>query len=155
MCFRRKSQLSAQWAFTVCSNIAILLVYFFLLILLSSVVRISLLGLTFSLFSDLFAAIVSEDLDELGDNSPTISSKAGQKTTILPFWQCWGYVTFLCGSGFPDPYLRLMDPDPAPDSTRLKTAAMPHLRTNQKYEKNATKTRRHVQNFFFNSRSAH
>ncbi len=69
------------------------------------------------MFSDLFAAIVSEDLDELGDNSPTISSKAGQKTTVLPVFQCWGYVTFLCGSGSPDPYLRLMDSAPDPDTT--------------------------------------
>ncbi len=28
--------------------------------------------------------------------------------------QRWGSVTFLCGSGSPDPYLWLMDPDPAP-----------------------------------------
>jgi hypothetical protein len=30
--------------------------------------------------------------------------------------QCWGSVTFWCGSGSvsPDPYLRLMDPDPNP-----------------------------------------
>jgi hypothetical protein len=58
-------------------------------------------------------------LDELGDNSPTISSKAGQKATVLPFLQCWGYMTFLYGSGSPDPYLRLMDtaPDSTPDPT--------------------------------------
>ncbi len=29
--------------------------------------------------------------------------------------QCWGSVTFWCGSGSPDPYLWLMDPDPTPD----------------------------------------
>jgi hypothetical protein len=75
------------------------------------------------LFSDLFAAIVSEDLDELGDNSPTISSKAGQKTTVLPFLPCRVSVTFLCGSGSgsPDPYIRLMDPDPALDPTQDPT----------------------------------
>jgi hypothetical protein len=28
--------------------------------------------------------------------------------------QCWGSVTFWCGSGSPDPYLWLMDPDPDP-----------------------------------------
>jgi hypothetical protein len=33
--------------------------------------------------------------------------------------QCWGSVTFWCGSGFPDRYLCLMDPAPAldPDPT--------------------------------------
>jgi hypothetical protein len=35
---------------------------------------------------------------------------------ILSYWvdkeQCWGSVTFWCGSGSPDPYLWLMDPDP-------------------------------------------
>jgi hypothetical protein len=33
--------------------------------------------------------------------------------------QCWESVTFCCGSGSgsPDPYLSLMDPDPTPDST--------------------------------------
>ncbi len=30
--------------------------------------------------------------------------------------QCWGSVTFWCGSGSPDPYLWLMDLDPALDS---------------------------------------
>jgi hypothetical protein len=30
--------------------------------------------------------------------------------------QCWGSMTFWCGSGSPDPYLWLMDPDPDPDS---------------------------------------
>jgi hypothetical protein len=30
--------------------------------------------------------------------------------------QCWGSVTFWCGSGSPDPYLWLMDPDPDPAS---------------------------------------
>jgi hypothetical protein len=31
------------------------------------------------------------------------------------FWrQCWGSVTFWCGSGSADPYLWLMDPDPYP-----------------------------------------
>jgi hypothetical protein len=29
--------------------------------------------------------------------------------------QCWGSVTFWCGSGFPDPYLYLMDTNPVPD----------------------------------------
>jgi hypothetical protein len=29
--------------------------------------------------------------------------------------QCWGSVTFWCGSGSPDPYLLLMDQDPTPD----------------------------------------
>jgi hypothetical protein len=29
--------------------------------------------------------------------------------------QCWGSVTLWCGSGSPDSYLRLMDPDPLPD----------------------------------------
>ncbi len=33
--------------------------------------------------------------------------------------QCWGSVTFWCGSGSPDPYLWLMDPDP--DSTSNPT----------------------------------
>jgi hypothetical protein len=33
--------------------------------------------------------------------------------------KCWGSVTFLCGSGFPDLYLLLMDPDPTPDLTPL------------------------------------
>ncbi len=28
--------------------------------------------------------------------------------------QCWGSVTFCCGSGSPDPYLCLMDADPDP-----------------------------------------
>jgi len=28
--------------------------------------------------------------------------------------QCWGSVTFWCGSVYPDPYLLLMDPDPDP-----------------------------------------
>jgi hypothetical protein len=31
--------------------------------------------------------------------------------------QCWGPVTFWCGSGSPDPYLCLMDPDPISDPT--------------------------------------
>ncbi len=31
--------------------------------------------------------------------------------------QCWESVTFWCGSGSPDPYLWLMDPDPTPDPT--------------------------------------
>ncbi len=31
--------------------------------------------------------------------------------------QCWGFVTFWCGSGSPDPYLWLMDPDPTPNPT--------------------------------------
>jgi hypothetical protein len=32
---------------------------------------------------------------------------------------CWGFLTFWCGSGSPDPYLCLMDPDPdlTPDPT--------------------------------------
>jgi hypothetical protein len=30
------------------------------------------------------------------------------------FNQCWGSVTFWCGSGSPDPFLWLMDPDPDP-----------------------------------------
>jgi hypothetical protein len=29
--------------------------------------------------------------------------------------QCWGYMTFWCGSGSVNPYLRLMDADPDPD----------------------------------------
>ncbi len=29
-------------------------------------------------------------------------------------YQCWGSVTFWCGSGSLDPYLWLMDPDPPP-----------------------------------------
>jgi hypothetical protein len=33
------------------------------------------------------------------------------------FSQCWGSVTFWCGSGPVDPYLLLMDPDPTPDPT--------------------------------------
>jgi hypothetical protein len=32
-----------------------------------------------------------------------------------PLQQCWGSMTFWCGSGSPDPYLGLMDQDP--DST--------------------------------------
>ncbi len=37
----------------------------------------------------------------------------------LPVHQCWGSVTFWCGSGSgsPDPYLWLMDPDPTLDPT--------------------------------------
>ncbi len=40
-------------------------------------------------------------------------------TQLLPVRQCWGSVTFWCGSGSPDPYLWLMDPapDPTPDPT--------------------------------------
>ncbi len=30
---------------------------------------------------------------------------------------CWGSVIFWCGSGSPDPYLWLIDPDPTPDPT--------------------------------------
>jgi hypothetical protein len=43
------------------------------------------------------------------------ASTARQKNSI----QCWGSVTFWCGSGsgFPDPYLWLMDPDPALEPT--------------------------------------
>jgi hypothetical protein len=38
---------------------------------------------------------------------------------FLPLNQCWGSVTFWCGSGSPDPYLWLVDPDqyPTPDPT--------------------------------------
>jgi hypothetical protein len=34
-----------------------------------------------------------------------------------PGIQCWGSVTFCCGSGSVDPYLWLTDPDPTPDPT--------------------------------------
>ncbi len=34
-----------------------------------------------------------------------------------PLRQCWGFVTFWCGSGSSDLYLWLMDPDPTPDPT--------------------------------------
>jgi hypothetical protein len=34
-----------------------------------------------------------------------------------PFYQCWGSVTFWCGSGPADSHLYLMDPDPTPDLT--------------------------------------
>ncbi len=34
--------------------------------------------------------------------------------------QCWGSVPFWCGSGSPDPYLSLMDPDPTLSSATLR-----------------------------------
>jgi hypothetical protein len=34
-----------------------------------------------------------------------------------PWTQCWGSLTFWCGSGSADPHLWLMDPDPTPDPT--------------------------------------
>jgi hypothetical protein len=44
-----------------------------------------------------------------------------RKVRAQCFLQCWGTVTFWCGSGSPDPYLSLMDPvpnlDPTPDPT--------------------------------------
>jgi hypothetical protein len=36
--------------------------------------------------------------------------------------QCWGSVTFWCGSGSPDQYLLLMDPDPTPFFSDFKDA---------------------------------
>jgi hypothetical protein len=34
--------------------------------------------------------------------------------------QCWGSLKFWCGSGSPDPYLWLMDPDPTPSFNEFK-----------------------------------
>ncbi len=41
-------------------------------------------------------------------------SKSEVQNSFQSFLQCWGSMTFWCGSGFgsPDPYLWLMDPDP-------------------------------------------
>jgi hypothetical protein len=36
--------------------------------------------------------------------------------------QCWGSLTFLCGSGSPDPHLSLIDPDPTPFFSDFKDA---------------------------------
>jgi hypothetical protein len=41
-------------------------------------------------------------------------------TQMDPEMQCWGYVTFWCGSGSPDPLMDPdldLDPDPHPDPT--------------------------------------
>jgi hypothetical protein len=38
----------------------------------------------------------------------------GTTNIFIPACQCWGSVTFWCGSGSPDLYLLLMDPDPDP-----------------------------------------
>ncbi len=43
-------------------------------------------------------------------------------------YQCWGSVTFWCGSGSPDPYLWLIDPDPVPDPTPDPTHFFINLR---------------------------
>jgi hypothetical protein len=36
---------------------------------------------------------------------------------LRSFNDCWGSVTFWCGSGSADRYIWLMDPDPTPDPT--------------------------------------
>ncbi len=45
----------------------------------------------------------------------------GMRTLLMSWWtsssQCWGSVTFWCGSGSPDPYLWLIDPDPTSEPT--------------------------------------
>ncbi len=41
----------------------------------------------------------------------------GLRRQLIFFFQCWGSVTFWCGSGSEYPYLWLLDPDPTPDPT--------------------------------------
>ncbi len=55
-----------------------------------------------------------------GCRRSTARSRARWTRTLQPigrarYRQCWGSVTFWCGSGPPDPYLSLMDPDPVSD----------------------------------------
>ncbi len=51
-----------------------------------------------------------------------LRSKVMTAITFLRFLQCWGSMTFWCGSGSTDPYLWLMDPDPTPFFIDFKDA---------------------------------
>jgi len=47
--------------------------------------------------------------------------------------QCWGSMTFWLGSGSPDPYLLLMDPDSDPDTTPEPTPFFIDFKDAKKY----------------------
>ncbi len=58
-------------------------------------------------------------LVDLYRNNTTVSEWNGSFSLFQIYFnisrmQCWGSMTFWCGSGYPDPYLWIMAPDPTP-----------------------------------------
>ncbi len=60
------------------------------------------------------AYLIQNKIKKLVNRKAECESGAGSGS--VTFWQCYGSMTFWCGSGSSDPCLWLMDPDPDPGS---------------------------------------
>jgi hypothetical protein len=71
----------------------------------------------------IYTAAINAHLEVLDVRSGVWRLQNSQATLFFMFSnQCWGFVTFWCGSESPDPYLLLMDPDPTPFFIDFKDA---------------------------------